>query len=378
MRLNLPNKITLARIALIPAVLALYLVEFPYHEIVALIAFVLCCCTDFIDGGIARKRNLVTDLGKFLDPVADKVIVVMMIVVYLSDGTLPGWHNAVIAGLVLSREILITAFRIIAVQKKIVLAADVWGKVKTVCLDVGLIVLMLSGYRTGTVNGNPFHLFRWAGLIIYYAGAFFALFSGANYILKNKAVLAAGRADGAAPSGESAPEGGSGEPDLENGTVDGVPAENAVYGILVEKGLTVSVAESLTGGLVAAKLINVPGMSKCFREGITAYSNEAKQERLGVREETLRLHGAVSGETAEEMAAGLINAGADVAVSTTGIAGPDGGSAEKPVGLVWFGFADAEGTKSVSKIFSGTRAEIREKAANFALCGLYGLLGASE
>ena len=90
-QLNLPNKITLARIALIPIVVILYFVNFPYHEIAACIVFMLCCSTDFIDGNIARKRNLVTDLGKFLDPIADKVIVVIMLFVFVGDGTLPGW-----------------------------------------------------------------------------------------------------------------------------------------------------------------------------------------------------------------------------------------------------------------------------------------------
>lgn len=117
-QLNLPNKITLARIALIPIVVILYFVNFPYHEIAACIVFMLCCSTDFIDGNIARKRNLVTDLGKFLDPIADKVIVVIMLFVFVGDGTLPGWYNQIIAGVIISREIIITAFRIIAVQKK--------------------------------------------------------------------------------------------------------------------------------------------------------------------------------------------------------------------------------------------------------------------
>ena len=116
-QLNLPNKITLARIALIPIVVILYFVNFPYHEIAACIVFMLCCSTDFIDGNIARKRNLVTDLGKFLDPIADKVIVVIMLFVFVGDGTLPGWYNQIIAGVIISREIIITAFRIIAVQK---------------------------------------------------------------------------------------------------------------------------------------------------------------------------------------------------------------------------------------------------------------------
>ncbi len=189
-KLNLPNKITLARIALIPIVAVLYLVKFPYHEIVACAMFILCCCTDFIDGNIARKRNLVTDLGKFLDPIADKVIVIIMLFIFIGDGTLPGWYNQIIAGVIISREIIITAFRIIAVQKNVVLAADKLGKIKTTFLDIGLIALTMSTLQTGTISGKPFFFFDWLGQITYYIGAFFTILSGFNYVLKNKQVLA--------------------------------------------------------------------------------------------------------------------------------------------------------------------------------------------
>lgn len=188
--LNLPNKITLARIALIPIVAILYFVNFPYHEIAACIVFILCCCTDFIDGNIARKRNLVTDLGKFLDPIADKVIVVIMLFVFVGDGTLPGWYNQIIAGVIISREIIITAFRIIAVQKNVVLAADKLGKIKTTFLDIGLIALTMSTIQTGEIARKAFYFFDWLGQITYYIGAFFAIVSGVNYVLKNKQVLA--------------------------------------------------------------------------------------------------------------------------------------------------------------------------------------------
>ncbi len=195
MKLNLPNKITLARIALIPVVAILYLVNFPYHEIAACIAFIVCCCTDFIDGNIARKRNLVTDLGKFLDPIADKVIVVIMLFIFVGDGTLGGWYNAVIAGVIMSRELIITAFRIIAVQKHVVLAADNLGKIKTTFLDIGLIALTMASLQTGSIGGNPFFFFRWLGLITYYIGAFFAIVSGLNYIVKNKRVFVSAPSD---------------------------------------------------------------------------------------------------------------------------------------------------------------------------------------
>lgn len=108
------------------------------------------------------------------------------------------------------------------------------------------------------------------------------------------------------------------------------------------KGILAATAESCTGGLIIALLTDIPGSSSMVDRGFVTYSNEAKMEMLGVAEETLRRHGAVSEETALEMAAGALkNSRAGIALSVTGIAGPDGGGAEKPVGLVWFGVAVA-------------------------------------
>ena len=107
-----------------------------------------------------------------------------------------------------------------------------------------------------------------------------------------------------------------------------------------ERGLKIATAESCTGGMVSAAITDLPGASNVLERGFVTYSNEAKAEMLGVSPETLAAHGAVSSETAHEMAAGaLAHSHADVAVSITGIAGPGGGSPEKPVGLVWFGIA---------------------------------------
>lgn len=164
--------------------------------------------------------------------------------------------------------------------------------------------------------------------------------------------------------------------DYNNGTVNGEAVERLIYNKLAADDLTLSVAESLTGGIVAAKLIDVAGISKYFREGIVAYANEAKESRLNVKADTLRKYGAVSQQTATEMAQGLIAEGADVGISTTGIAGPGGGSAEKPVGTVWFGFATKTETYAKKQVFDGNRTEIRNKSANYALINLFLILDA--
>lgn len=157
--------------------------------------------------------------------------------------------------------------------------------------------------------------------------------------------------------------------------VDGKKLNVAVAQILLAHNLKISVAESLTGGELAAKFVDVPGISASFIEGIVAYANEAKINRLGVKAETLIKYGAVSEETAVEMAQGLIKGDVTVSASTTGIAGPSGGSFEKPVGTVCFGFCINGKTYSERVIFSGNRDEIRKKSTDFALYKLYLLLG---
>lgn len=137
---------------------------------------------------------------------------------------------------------------------------------------------------------------------------------------------------------------------------------------LAARGLTVALAESFTAGGMGAALTTIPGSSRYFLGGVVAYSNRAKQEFLGVSPSTLERVGAVSAEVAEEMAAGArARFGADLALSSTGIAGPDGGSTEKPVGLCHLGIATAEGTRSVRYVFGGSRAEVTGRAVFYAL-----------
>ena len=151
-------------------------------------------------------------------------------------------------------------------------------------------------------------------------------------------------------------------------TEDDVTLEKAVVDLLLANGLTVSTVESCTGGLVAARLINVPGVSEVFKSGYITYSNKAKRRLLGIKKNTLTKHGAVSEEVARDMAKGAAMVSkADVVVSITGIAGPDGGTEEKPVGLVYIGCYVC-GRYTVKKcLFSGDRAKIRENTVSAAL-----------
>lgn len=138
----------------------------------------------------------------------------------------------------------------------------------------------------------------------------------------------------------------------------------------------VSVAESCTGGLLAAAITHRPGASSIFDRGYVTYSNDAKMECLGVQAATLEKYGAVSDQTAEEMALGVLaHSKADIAISITGIAGPDGGSHDKPVGLVYFGYALKGGSSgSLHENFAGNREQIRGRAATTALKNLISIL----
>jgi nicotinamide-nucleotide amidase len=144
--------------------------------------------------------------------------------------------------------------------------------------------------------------------------------------------------------------------------------EELVLDACLEQGLTLATAESCTGGMVAQRLTSVPGSSRVFSGGVVAYADEVKAAELGVPRKVLERHGAVSAETAAAMAAGARERlGADVAVSVTGIAGPDGGSDEKPVGLVYLHAESPSDSRSVDFVFPGDRDGIRRRAAVTAL-----------
>ncbi|HEX9090064.1 MAG TPA: CinA family protein [Anaerolineales bacterium] len=138
--------------------------------------------------------------------------------------------------------------------------------------------------------------------------------------------------------------------------------------LLRQHGLWLAVAESCTGGLIGHRLTNVAGSSDYFIGGVISYANEAKMKLLGVRQDTLEGHGAVSQETALEMARGIrVTLRADIGLSVTGIAGPSGGTPEKPVGTVWIGLSSANEEYARHFLWSGNRLKIKEQSAHTAL-----------
>ncbi len=147
-----------------------------------------------------------------------------------------------------------------------------------------------------------------------------------------------------------------------------LPQAGTLVDLLAAQGLTCATAESCTGGGIGSAITAVPGSSAVYFGGVVSYDNSVKENVLGVKAETLASVGAVSSETAAQMADGarkLLKA--DLAVSVTGIAGPGGGSAEKPIGLVWFGLSDARGVRTEKVLFRGDRDTIREQAILHAL-----------
>ena len=204
MKLTLATKVTIGRIVLIIPTVVLYVLAFYIEE--AFLGLLIASCaiygislaSDFIDGAIARKTHTVSNLGKFLDPLADKVVILIMVFLmlwslsftkYFPNGYILYPHDglvfALLSGLIFTREIVVSVFRGIAVQRNIVIAADIIGKFKTIFLDVGVAVLILSPVKFG-----PIYFCAWAGTIIFYIGAILTIVSGANYLIKNRHVLA--------------------------------------------------------------------------------------------------------------------------------------------------------------------------------------------
>ena len=198
--MNLPNKITLTRIFTIPVFVVFFYLNVMdgWNYLVSAIVFVLAAATDAIDGHIARSRHLVTDLGKFLDPIADKVLVSTALILLLTQDSVftvsffEGWGYiaaAICVAVILARELIVSGFRMVAAGKGVVLAADKLGKLKTTFQDIAIALLLASITILG-ISSEAGEIVALIGLVCFYVCTLLTILSGVNYIVKNKQVLA--------------------------------------------------------------------------------------------------------------------------------------------------------------------------------------------
>lgn len=188
--MNLPNKLTILRIILIPFMMFFYLASFiPFGigKIVALVIFIVAALTDLLDGKIARKHNIVTNLGKFLDPIADKILTSTVLFMLIADGTIPAPWGVIVVAIIIAREFMVSALRLLAASKGTVLAADIWGKAKTMVQMIALPICMLIPFLFEVAVASwlvlTVQIIAWSALGI---ATILTVISGANYIIKNK------------------------------------------------------------------------------------------------------------------------------------------------------------------------------------------------
>lgn len=388
------NIVTLLRICLVPVFVVSIISPWPayfpqWHDAelwkpwIAAGIFILLAATDGLDGYLARSRGEITNFGKFMDPLADKILIAAALLALIELGVLPSW----VALIILTREFIVSGIRMVAASQNIVIAASWYGKAKTVSQIVAIVLFIIKDSVVvvdpwGALH-NPLYLISWLAMIIALA---LTIVSMLDYFVKAKEVLnftpssrkRRKSSDSGSESAESSP------PDevvvvddldeRPNISIDEVSPRTldalaqSVLDAARKSSVTLGTAESLTGGLIAATLTDIPGSSEVVRGGVVSYTDGVKHAVLGVGKETLALHGAVSEETACVMAKGARGSlGADVAVSATGIAGPGGAEPTKPVGTVWIGFSCETITFARCYHFTGDRAAVRLLTVHAAL-----------
>lgn len=361
---TLPNAITLVRICLVPVFVVALLSPWPQwlgiadlindqvKSLVAAGVFILISCTDWIDGYLARKRNEVTDFGKFMDPLADKILVAAALLALVELQVLPAWPVLII----LTREFIVSGVRMLAASKNEVIAASWYGKAKTVAQIAAIVLFLLKDVLV--VPGaqgirDPLYDISWIVMLIALA---LTIISMLDYISKARHLLGF-RSGGEKSARAAAPT----DAQLQRLATEVVTQAE-------RRGVQVGTAESLTGGMISCALTAVPGSSAVVRGGIASYALGVKEQALGVDAALLAAHGAVNRDTAIQMACGARRAlGADAVVSATGIAGPSGAEPGKPVGTVWVGISVLDEADAVELHLEGDRDAVRRRAAARAL-----------
>lgn len=377
------NKVTLLRICLIPvfviAIISPWPTWFPYwtdaeyiKPWVAAGVFIVLAATDTLDGYLARSRNEVTNLGKFMDPLADKILVAAALLALIELGVLPSW----VALIILTREFIVSGIRMVAASQGVVIAASWYGKAKTVTQIFAIVLFIIKDSHqitdAGQVLSDQLYVFSWLVMIV---ALVLTIVSMLDYFVKASELLGFTKAsrnskDHASVENQTGQHQNSVSMEIAH-KIEPEYLQGAAAAVLEEAraaGLMLGTAESCTGGLISGTMTSVPGSSDVVSGGIVSYSNDVKKDVLDVSPITLKNCGAVSEETACAMAKGARERlGCDIAVSVTGVAGPGGGSDEKPVGTVWIGLSDASITCAEVRHFDGDREQVRLQTVYSAL-----------
>ncbi len=367
------NIVTVVRILFIPVFVLVLLLPWEQclgfasdgastlRAVTSVVIFGLICLTDMLDGYLARSRNEVTVFGKFIDPIADKILVVAALLALVELDLLPSWIPMVIV----AREMLVSGLRMLVASAGVVVAASILGKIKTATTMVAicLFILMLSPVLAGAAW---FVALAWLLMLV---AVVFTIASMVDYFAKAWPLLNSG------PSGQNREKKTSGQArdglqDFAWGSVEGDhPKAHEVIASLASCGQTVCTAESCTAGLVSAALTSQPGSSSVVRGGAVTYMVDEKVRALGLDKSQIERDGVVSEQTAVAMAQGArARLGCDWAVSTTGIAGPGGATPQAPLGCVCIAVAGPAERLVVRRFqFKGSRAQVRAQATDAAL-----------
>ena len=372
------NVVTIIRIAGIPFFVLVMLA--PWEQLfanpalalqwkpwISVFMFLVLSFSDFLDGYLARSRNEVTDFGKFMDPLADKLLVAAALLVMTQTGILPSW----VLLIVLFREFLVSGLRMVAASKGKVIAASWYGKAKTVTQMIAIVLFILIDSLPalfGEAFAKPVLFTAWFILIV---SLVLTVLSMVDYFVKSKDVFIEDDVSKKAACFMSS--------FLQEDALDLPAVSEEVLKQLAAKTLSrarrekisLGTAESLTGGLISASLTEIPGSSDAFVGGVASYAYSAKERLLSVDGKRLSHEGAVNEWTALQMAQGAqAILGCDIAVAVTGIAGPGGQEPGKPVGTVWMAICSERLIATRKFIFSGSRETVRMKTTAAALCML--------
>lgn len=396
------NIVTVVRICGVPLFIVAMLSPWPewlsfwpdawlWKPWLATLVFIVLAATDSLDGYLARSRHEVTNFGKFVDPLADKILTTAALLVLIELGVLPSWPVFII----LCREFIVSGIRMLAAAEGRVIAASWYGKAKTVTQIIAIVLFLVKDSPvTVQFFGEAYSALYWFAWAVMAAAVVLTIVSMLDYFAKARELL--GFVSSKKSASKAATEEASGascSTEHQSGDADGAviacaredapaPTEDELR-LLAERvlsaarrsGVSLATAESLTGGLISATLTAVPGSSDVVAGGVVGYSFEAKERALGVDAARLTAVGAVDEEVAREMARGARKqTGADMAVSVTGIAGPGGAEPGKPVGTVCFGLSTPDEDRAGSALFPGDRDEVRARTVRYALrmleCGL--------